>query len=232
MTNQTISITVEPRKITGRKVKQLRREGVVPANIFGKGLKSQSIKVTEKDFLAAYKQAGETGLIELTIKGTKDSHHVLVSQLQTNPVSGQVLHVDFRQVNLKEKVTAPVPVELIGEAPAVKEKGGVLFSPMSEINVTALPTDMPSKIEVDVSGLVEIGDTLSLKDLKIDTNKLEVDIDPEEPLVIIQEQTTAPEPEEELQEAETEEGAEAKSEEGGSAEAKPEEEKATEEAKE
>lgn len=195
MANQTIKLTVKPREITGKKVKKLRRENIIPANIFGKGIKSQNIQVAEKEFLTAYKQAGETSIIELNVEGSKSSSPVLVSNLHTHPVSGGVLHIDFHQVDLKEKVTATVPVELIGESPAVKELGGVLFSPVSELEVSALPMDIPSKVELDTSSLVEIGNTLTLKDLKIDTSKLEFELGPEEPIVIIQEQKVAEEPE-------------------------------------
>ena len=195
MVTQTIKLTVEPRELTGKKVKKLRRENIIPANIFGKGIKSQNIQVAEKEFLSAYKQAGETSIIELNVEGSKSSSPVLVSNLHTHPVSGRVLHIDFHQVDLKEKVTATVPVELIGESPAVKELGGVLFSPVSELEVSALPMDIPSKVELDISSLVEIGNTLTLKDLKIDTSKLEFEIGSEEPIVIIQEQKVAEEPE-------------------------------------
>lgn len=195
MATQTIKLTVKPREITGKKVKKLRRENIIPANIFGKGIKSQNIQVAEKEFLTAYKQAGETSIIELNIEGSKSTNPVLVSNLHTHPVSGGVLHIDFHQVDLKEKVTATVPVELIGESPAVKELGGVLFSPVSELEVSALPMDMPSKLELDISSLVEIGNTLTLKDLKVDTSKFEFELGLEEPIVIIQEQKVAEEPE-------------------------------------
>lgn len=214
MTNQTTKLAVKPRELTGKKVKKLRRENIIPANIFGNKIKSQNIQVDEKEFLAAYKVAGETSIIELSVEGNKDTKSVLVSNLHVHPVSGNVLHIDFHQVDLKEKVTATVPIELIGESPAVKELGGVLFSPISELEVTALPTEIPSKIELDVSTLVEIGDTLTLKDLKIDTNKLEFEMDLEEAMVIIQEQKVA-EVEEVVEEevAEGEEGQEESTEE-------------------
>jgi large subunit ribosomal protein L25 len=208
MANQTIKLTVNQRKLTGSKVKKLRRENIIPANIFGKGIKSQNIQVNQKDFITAYKQAGETSIIELNIEGSKTSNPVLVSNLHVHPATDSILHIDFHQVDLKEKVTATVPVELVGESPAVKELDGVLFSPVSELEVSALPMDIPNNIELDISTLVNIGDTLTLKDAKIDTSKLEFEIGPEEPIVIIQEQKIAEEEPEVVEETEESEGAE------------------------
>jgi len=104
-----------------------------------------------------------------------------------DPVSGKPLHVDFRQVNLKEKVTANIPIEIIGESPAIKEKDGVLVTPLDEIEVEALPTDLPESIQVDISGLANIGDSITVADLKVG-DKVEIQTDPETPIVLIQEQ--------------------------------------------
>ena len=163
-------LKVEARSVTGRKVKTLRKEGFLPGNVFGKGLKSEAIQLSLKDFEKVYKEAGETGLIELKI-GTK-TRPVLVSNLQINPVSDLPIHVDFRQVDLKEKVAAKVAVEMEGEAPAEKSGVGTAVLYINEIEVEALPTDLPDKFSVDISALAEVDQAILIKDLKVDRTKV------------------------------------------------------------
>lgn len=178
-----ISLSAEKRKILGRKVKKLRQTGLLPASLYGKKIKSLALQVNTKDFLAVYKQAGETNLVELTVDKGNQPHAILISNVQYHPVASTPLHVDFRQVDLKEKVQVAIPIEIIGEAPAVA-KGGVLVHILNEINVEALPTDLPDKFVVDVSKLEEIGQTLSVKDIKADRNKVKLLVEDEEQLVV------------------------------------------------
>lgn len=135
--NKTI-LEAKIRKITGRKVKNLRKEGLIPANIYGKKIKSQAIQVKALDFKKAYEEAGETGLISLKIQDGKDKEKdraVLVSNVQFNPLTDAVVHVDFRQVDLKEKVTANVPIELVGESPAEKGALARLFNILTRLRL-------------------------------------------------------------------------------------------------
>jgi len=162
-----IELKSEKRNVLGRKVKQLRSKGVVPANVFGKKIKSLSIQLNSKDLKTVFQQAGETKVIELTVKGETKKRPVLISNLQTHPLNGDFLHVDFHQVDLKEKVTATVPVELIGESPAVKEKAGILIHLINEVEVEALPTDLPEKLTLDIGGLKTVGDQLAVGDIKV-----------------------------------------------------------------
>lgn len=158
-------LKAEKRKIEGQKVKQLRKAGILPANVYGKDFKSLSVQLPVKDFLAVYKEAGETGVIELSVG--EDSHPVLIHNVQLHPVTGLPLHVDFHRISLTEKVKATVPVVMIGEAPAVAQKTGLLLTPVSELEVEALPADLPEKIEVDVAKLAEVGQEIKLVDLKL-----------------------------------------------------------------
>ncbi|MBI1869489.1 50S ribosomal protein L25 [Candidatus Gottesmanbacteria bacterium] len=151
-----ISLVVQKRTVTGNKVKSLRKQGIIPANIFGKAIKSQSLQTEEKAFTNVYRQSGETGIVELQIEGDKGSRPVLITKVQTHPVTGAVLHVDFRQVDLREKVTATIPLVVSGNAPAVVQKIGALLTPLNEVEVQALPMDLPEEIQVDVSGLSEL----------------------------------------------------------------------------
>ena len=164
---EKIKLTVEKRKITGRKVKALRRTGILPANVYGKKEKSLSVQLEAKSFLPVFKEVGETGLIELKVADEKEARPVLIHNVQFHPVDETPLHVDFYQVDLKERVTTKVPVELVGESSAVKDKVGILIQPLSEVEVEALPADLPEKIEVNISGLKAINDAVVVADVKL-----------------------------------------------------------------
>ncbi len=157
----------EPRTVLGKKVKKLRREGWVPANVYGKGLESKAIQVKLTDFNAVYKEAGETGLIDLTVGDS--TKPVLIKNLQQAFPLHIPLHVDFYQVNLKEKVKTMVPVVLTGEAAAVTEKIGLLLQTLSEVEIEALPEELPENIEISVEKLAAVDEQLSVEDLKAPT---------------------------------------------------------------
>jgi large subunit ribosomal protein L25 len=170
-------LKAETRKVLGRKVKNLRKQGILPGNVYGKKIKSEAVQVSLKDFEKVYKEVGETGLLSLKV-GNSDKP-VLVHNVQTNPVTGDIIHVDFLQVDLKEKVTAEVPVELTGESTAEKQAIGTVVQQINEIEVEALPTDLPEKFEVSVEGLSEVDQAIFVKDLKVDKSKVEIKADPE-----------------------------------------------------
>mgnify|MGYP001584493002 CR=1 FL=1 len=179
------TLKVEPRKITGRKIKSLRTQGFIPANVFGKDLKSLSLQIKTVDFTKLYKEVGESTLIYLTVEGEKENRPVMVHDVALHPVTDQILHVDFHQVNLKEKTTAPVVIKLIGEAPAEKEKQGILVQQLSELEIEALPADMPESVEISIESLAAEGDTLQIKDIQL-SDKLTVKSDPEAIVVKIE----------------------------------------------
>ncbi|HJY98297.1 MAG TPA: 50S ribosomal protein L25 [Patescibacteria group bacterium] len=170
-------LKAEIRKISGRKVKNLRKDGLLPGNVFGKKIKSQAIQVPLKDFVKVYKDVGETGLVTLAVG--KEERPVLVHNLQVDPVKNTPVHVDFLQVDLKEKVTAGVPVELTGESPAEKQGVGTVVQQLMEIEVEALPTDLPEKFEVNVEALSEVDQAIYVKDIKVDRAKVEIKADAE-----------------------------------------------------
>lgn len=182
----TFELSANIRTLFGRKTKQLRVKGIAPGNIFGKKIKSIAIELDKAVLLDTMRKAGETGLIHLKIKGDDKMHPVLVSGYALDPVTDTVLHVDFHEVDLKQKTTASVPVHMVGESPAVKE-GNILVILRNEIDVEALPTDLPESIQVDISGLNAVGDTVHAKDLKVDRSKVTLDIEDEEPVVTVQE---------------------------------------------
>lgn len=175
-------LLAEKRTVLGRKVKALRSQGIMPAHVFGHKVKTEHVQVKIGDFKKVFEKVGETGIVELSIGS--DKRPVLVRSTQVHPLTDDLLHIDFYQVNLTEKVKVNVPLEIIGEAPAVEKKIGLLLTPVTEVEVEALPADLPESIEVDVSNFTEIGNELKVKDLKIDRSKVEILADEE--LVVAQ----------------------------------------------
>ncbi len=157
-------LKVEKRKVLGKNVKKLRRDGVLPANVYGKDIKSTAVQLPIKEFSTVYAQAGETGLVDLDLAGTIIP--VLIQNVYQD-FRGNYLHADFFKVNLKEKVKANIPLEVIGEPKAVTEKIGILMNIVSEVEVEALPTELPEKIEVNVEHLTNIDDQITVADLKV-----------------------------------------------------------------
>jgi len=226
-----IKLSAKKRNVVGKKVKTLRQAGQIPANIYGKKIKSQALSLDKKDFEKVFAQAGETGIVKVTIEGEKEERPTLIQNVQKHPVSSDYLHIDLRQIILTEKITANIPVEMAGISPAASQKLGILIQNVSEIEVEALPLDLPEKFIVDVSKLANVGDQITVAEVAFDRSKVEVKTDSElvvakiEPLAA---EEVAPAP----VEAATAEG-EAVPAEGGQAPAEaPKEEKKEEEKKE
>lgn len=172
---EKLKLTGQKRSVTGRKVKQLRKKGILPANIYGKKITSKSVQVPVKAFKDVFAKAGETGLVDLEVDGK--SVPVLIHNIQYDPITDLALHADFFQVDLKEKVTAKVPVVFVGESPAVKDKVGVLLTLLTEVEVEALPADLPDKIEVETGALRALDQVIKVNDLKVgDKVKIMTDV--------------------------------------------------------
>jgi large subunit ribosomal protein L25 len=157
-------LKAEERTVLGKKVKKLRREGFLPGNVYGKGLNSYALQVKLSDFVNVYKEAGDTGLVDLSYDGK--SKPVLIKNLQQNYATRTLLHVDFYQVNLKEKIKATVPIVLAGEPKAVTDKVGLLLQTQSDVEIEALPDKLPENIEISVEHLAELGEQVTVADLK------------------------------------------------------------------
>jgi len=209
----------EIRTITGKQVKTIRTNGQTPATVYGKGVEPQTISVPAAEFKKVFHEAGETGLIELEVGGKK--HPVLIHTVQVHPMTAAILHVEFHEVNLKEKVHAEVPIELIGEPMAIKEKIGVLMPLMDHIEVEALPTELPEKIEVDITGLAAVNDQIIVGELTV-PSVVTVLTDPT--LIVVKIGAFVVEKEPEPVVAATPEGEAAPAEEGKEGEAAPAEE--------
>lgn len=157
-------LKVEKRKDLGKKIKKLRKEGILPANIYGKGVKSQSLQVPYKEFEKVYKEAGVTGIVDVEVDGKVRPS--LIHNVQQNYYNHTLLHADFFEVNLKEKVTTMVKIVTAGEPKAVSEKLGLLMQTLSEVEIEALPTDLPDKIEVNVEPLAQLDAQITVGEIK------------------------------------------------------------------
>lgn len=161
-------LEVQKREITGKKVKQLRKQGIIPGNIFGPGFTSTSICVNNKDFLGIYRFAHETGVVYINLNG--ETIPTLIRNLQRHPLDDNILHVDFRKIDLKQKIETTVPVEIVGESIAVSQLGGVLLKQHDHIAVSALPEEIPQHIEIDISKILELGQEIKVADLPKSTS--------------------------------------------------------------
>ena len=165
-TRTRTELTVAPRDVLGKKVKALRRQGITPANIYGSHVDSQSIQVVTEELRHVIKTAGRNDIVYLRLDGD-DPRPTFVRDIQQNPVTDAILHVDFLQISLREKVKADVPLHLVGLAPAVDTLGGILMHGLDHVSVEALPTEVPSFIEVDVTSLAEINQALHVSDVPV-----------------------------------------------------------------
>lgn len=162
-------ITVNPREVLGKKVAKLRRQNIVPANIYGHHVDSAAIQVSRDELADLLRRTNRTEIIYLRI-GPEEARPVFVKHIQRDFLTDQILHVDFQQVSLTEKVRMQVPIHVIGEAPAVDIYGGALVHNMEEITVEGLPTEIPSSVKIDISGLAELDSAVYVRDIAIPAN--------------------------------------------------------------
>lgn len=170
-----VKLTAKARTVAGRKVKNLRKQGILPGNVFGKNMDSIAIELPLDSFKSIFEKVGETGLIDLSIENGKETNKVvLISNLQSDPLSDEPMHVDFRAVDLTEKISANVPVEISGESPAEQQGIGTVVLYFDEVEVEALPADLPEKFVVDISNMAEVEQTIFVKDLSYDSSKVTI----------------------------------------------------------
>ncbi|OGK10730.1 hypothetical protein A2767_06980 [Candidatus Roizmanbacteria bacterium RIFCSPHIGHO2_01_FULL_35_10] len=177
-----LTLIVTPRTVFGKKLNKLRKEGNIPANIYGQDFKSQSVTAVFKDFTKTYKIAKETGVVFLDLD--KKELPVLIKNVQRHPVNDNILHIDFRKIDLKQKIQTEVPIKVIGQSEAVSVKAGVLLTQAESLLVEALPTDIPQQIEIDITSLKEIGQEYKVSNLP-KSDKFEVKDDQNKVIVSI-----------------------------------------------
>jgi large subunit ribosomal protein L25 len=161
-------LEVTKRDVTGKKVRFLRRQGVTPANIYGHGIDSTHINVDARSLKHLLGRVGSTDLISLKMGDSKSPIMVLIREVQRNPLTDELLHVDFYQVKMTEKIKADVPVVFIGEAPVLRKvKNSSILHLIDSLHIEALPDNLPHSLEVDVSGLEELDHTIHIKDIHL-----------------------------------------------------------------
>ncbi len=160
-------LKVAQRDVTGKKNRFLRRQGLTPVHVFGKGIESRSLQCDTLEVKRMIASKGTTRLLQLAVKGEKESRNVFIGEIQRDSISGELTHVDFYQINKAEKITMAVPIVLVGEAPVLKLKHNFIEHIMTELELTCLPEDLPPRIEVDLSLLAEINQAVHVRDLKL-----------------------------------------------------------------
>jgi large subunit ribosomal protein L25 len=181
---EALELKAEERQTTGKHVGQLRRQGYVPAVMYGNGIEADSIQIEAKALRKVLAQAGTHQLIALQI-GKKKPRMTLARDIQIDAIKRNYLHVDFYAVNMREKVTAEVPLEFVGVAPAVKDLGGILVHGLTEVEIECLPSDLIASIEVNIETLAAIDDMLTVADLKV-PNTVTILSEPESMVVKIE----------------------------------------------
>jgi len=218
-----LNIKASKRDVLGKKTRFMRREGTTPTHLFGHGIDSLSLQCDTAKLQRIIARAGMTRLIALEVEGDKEPHSVFIREIQREPCSGGLFHVDFYQVKSTEKIRVDVPIILIGEAPAMKEKGRTLTHSLTSLSVESLPDKLPPQIEVDLSSLEEVEQAIFVRDISLSPD-VTVVTDPDQMVARVSEARVVEE--EEAAEAEVPEGElaeEAKAEEAREAGEKPEE---------
>ena len=162
-----IELEVSKREITGKKVNVMRRQGITPANLFGQGIDSMALQVDNKQLKQTLARAGKTDLISLQISGSKTPTMVIIREVQKNPLTDELLHVNFYKVKMTEKLKADIPIAFVGEAPALKKIATSLLHLIDSLSVEALPDILPHKLEIDLSMLEETNQAIFVKDITV-----------------------------------------------------------------
>jgi large subunit ribosomal protein L25 len=183
---EDLSLEAAKRTVLGKKNRFLRRQGITPAHIFGHNIRSQALQCDTIQLKQVIAHAGTTRLIRLRIGGEKQPKSVFVREIQRDAVGKQLLHVDFYQVKMGEKMAVEVPIVLVGEAPAMKGKGRMLAHGITSLDIECLPDKVPPQIEVDIGTLEELEQAIHVKDIILDPD-ITVNADPEQLVVKVSE---------------------------------------------
>lgn len=186
-----LELKAQKRDILGKKVKSLRKEGLLPAVLYGGKVASLPIVVPYRDFEKVYRETGESTLFKLDVDGS--SHTVLIYRVAQDPLRDVPIHADFYAVRMDKEIRTKVPVKIVGESPAVKNEGGILVTVLRELEIEALPQNLPHEIEIDISGLAALEGRIYIKDVVLPAG-VKVLVDPNDAVVIVE----APRTEEEL----------------------------------
>ena len=164
---EQVELTAEKRTVTGKRVRQLRREGWVPGVMYGHGFEPVPLQFEERSLAHILSRVGGSQLVGINVKGDKQPEMALVRDVQRDPIRGNFLHVDFYRVRMTERLTAEVPLVVVGVSPVIEAREGILLQGISAIEVECLPGDLVDAIELDLSDLVEIDQGIYVRDLAV-----------------------------------------------------------------
>lgn len=179
---EEVVLKAKKRQVIGKQVNALRRAGKMPAIIYGRHIGSIPLELDMKETSRLLQSLSSSTLVLLQVDG--EEHYALVREKQRNPLGGTLRHIDFQAVSLTEKVRAEVSIHLVGQAPAIENYGGILVVNLEELEVEALPRDLPDYITVDVSNLKEIGDSVFIRDLTL-PGEVVVHAEPDDLVVVV-----------------------------------------------
>lgn len=162
---EQIELHVVTRELMGKKSRFLRRQGITPVHLFGYDTEPMALQCETLQLKQVLKTAGKTKLVGLRVDKHRKPRNVVVREVQKNALSGELVHVDFFQVSMEEKIKVEVPVVLVGEAPALKSKTNMMVRELAAVEIECLPDRIPESIQVDISGLVEDDQSMQVKDL-------------------------------------------------------------------
>lgn len=208
MTMQAIKLELEPRDLLGKKVQRLRRAGIIPVHLYGPDSDSRPLQCHSQKLIQVLSLAGGNTAIEITVQGESGSKLAFAREIQWEPMRDTILHVDFLLADINRPVTAQVPIVLIGESSGARSVGGSIVHQLRQLDVQALPLEMPGQIEIDLSVLTEADGVIRVSDINLGAN-VTVLTDTEELVIRIE----LPRAEVEFEPVEVEEGAEAQGEE-------------------
>jgi len=178
-----LTLTAKIRQKFGRKTQELRNKGIIPAVLYGPKIKNIPLEINLKKFEQVYEKTGESSLISLEVSflpvsEKKEKFSVLIHKTKKNPLTGNLIHIDFYQPILTKEIEAPVPLLFEGEAPAVKNLEGTLIKGIQEVTIKALPQNLPHEIKVSIDGLKTFEDEILVKDLQLPKNvKIQQDLE-------------------------------------------------------
>jgi large subunit ribosomal protein L25 len=202
---EELKLTAENRSVLGKRNRFLRRQGITPAHVFGHGIESLALQCDTTELKNVIAHAGETRLISLKIKGDKQPRNVFIREVQRDVIGKQLLHVDLYQVKMGEKIEVDVPIIVVGESPLMKEKNRMVSHGITELSIECTPDKVPPQIEVDISILVELDQSIDVKDIVLDPD-ITINDDPEQLIVKITEVMEVEEVVEVAEEVEVAEG--------------------------
>src|SRR5215217_1725345 len=197
-----IKLEFETRTVVGKKVNRLRRAGILPATVYGKGVGPFTVQISARGFNEVYRRAGKTTLVDLAIPG-QPAQSAFIHSLQRHPVSRAILHADFLVVDLKIEISVEIPVHLIGESELVERGDATLNQVLNTLTVRALPAELPSYIEVDISVLDSMDKSIHVRDIAAlehgeivtDPDELVVSLSQSRPEEVVEEAPDTAEPE-------------------------------------